>query len=172
MSAISVVFLDIDGVLLPFNRTGDNLFPDETLMALSYILGEIKGARIVLSSTWRVQTQFQEQILAEFHRYGIANDSPLRSCKFLSITDPSLHSERQHEIADWLQKHRDEFDVAAWVALDDEELVSGESNKQYSSDFQDHVVKPDSHLGMTMEDAEMATNLLRNQIDRVCSRGT
>jgi len=52
-----VVFLDVDGVLLPFGDgaaagPADGGFPDAPLAALSAIL-EASGATVVLSSTWR-----------------------------------------------------------------------------------------------------------------------
>jgi hypothetical protein len=52
----SVIFLDVDGVVLPFgpglNEDHADLFPLPCLEALNSIV-EASGATIVLSSTWR-----------------------------------------------------------------------------------------------------------------------
>jgi len=113
--AHAVVFLDIDGVLLPFGKAaaegaadGDpaRRFPRSCLAALSRLL-EASGARIVLSSTWRVDAAAVEQILANFHAYSA--DEPERGAalgriaQLTETTDPATHSERQWEIHAWLQ---------------------------------------------------------------------
>lgn len=69
-----VVFLDIDGVLLPFGDGAPTLdsperFPDAALAALSCII-EATAARIVLSSTWRASQGAQQVILDNFSRHG------------------------------------------------------------------------------------------------------
>ena len=69
--ARAVVFLDIDGVLLPFGEgapacvaDGDpaRCFPRDCLAALARLLAA-SGARLVLSSTWRVDAAAVAQIL-------------------------------------------------------------------------------------------------------------
>ena len=43
----------------------------------------------------------QQEILDDFYAYG---KGPLASLeRFHDITDPEMHTERQHEIYDWLQ---------------------------------------------------------------------
>lgn len=162
--ASAIVFLDVDGVILPFNYSQKGkLFPDEALESLSFILEEI-DAKLVLSSTWRVQEAFRQQIIDDFHRYGKSKGGPLKSIEFFSITDPTLHSERQHEIAAWLRSKYDSInDSAPWVALDDEELVDGKENKEYRDIFRHNVVKTDSHKGLTMNDAQLAVHLIKQQ---------
>ena len=157
-----IIFLDIDGVLLPFGCTGNQgrLFPEATLQALAYILARVPEAQLVLSSTWRVQETFIQSIVQDFRAFGGA----LSDVDFHDITNPALHSERQHEIYDYLARHGHE--VLAWVALDDEELVRGPVNAKHSRIFEYHCVRTDSHEGMTMEDAQHAVLILRNQLGR------
>ena len=80
---LRLVFLDIDGVLLPFgsgSQAGeagatqdpaectDGRFPDSCLAALARILRET-GAKVVLSSTWRCAGG-SEAVLEQFRDYA------------------------------------------------------------------------------------------------------
>jgi hypothetical protein len=125
---LKILFLDIDGVLLPFpnQSSQQRLFPDAQLQALSNLL-EVTDAELVLSSTWRVRNDFVQDILDCFQQYASRhqNDSggggedvgacggvgPLeRIAKegFYSITDPAMHTDRQSEIYDWLRGRKQE----------------------------------------------------------------
>ena len=166
-TAETIIFLDIDGVLLPFegNRfrsTCGSLFPDHTLEAFSLILQEIEGAKIVLSSTWRVQDKFRKEIIAGLRSYGYAYGGPLLEAEFMDLTDPDMHGERQHEIHDWLQRNPDK--IGAWIALDDEELMEGAENAARRAVFQGHVLKTESHIGLTVKNARYAIGLLQAQL--------
>ena len=107
-----IVFLDVDGVLLPF---GDDcqvhvqpgsVFPDETLAALSHIL-EQTDALLVLSSTWRASGAAQAEIVAEFARFAASHGGPLGGiCGFEHTTSTSTFDVRQREIWDWLQRYQ------------------------------------------------------------------
>lgn len=156
-----VIFLDIDGVILPFGYAdkGKRVFPSYTLKALSHVLQQMPSAQLVLSSTWRVQSSFVDVIRQEFCAFG----GCLGEVDFADYTDPTLHSERQHEIYEWLSRHDEK--AMAWIALDDEELLIGDVNQRYRHMFEGHVVKTDSHVGMTMKDANQATELLQQQMN-------
>jgi HAD domain in Swiss Army Knife RNA repair proteins len=179
-----IVFLDIDGVLLPFpnkfNIMKGRIFPDETMSALSLILKAFPSTKkdsssainhnefvatdvdIVLSSTWRVQKSIRDEIIADFHSYSY--DGPLSTVDgFYDITDPSFHGIRQHEIYQWLQTQ--ETRSSAWIALDDEDLMLGVENAKYNSYFEGHVIHCDSTVGLTRENAMNAIRLLRKQLD-------
>ena len=166
----AVVFLDIDGVLLPFGAGAPaapsdpaRQFPSGCLRALSALL-EASGAALVLSSTWRAVPAAKEQIVANFQRF--AADEPQRGAplgRVLALdetTDPASHSERQWEIAAWLDAHPA---VARWVALDDEELLEGAPNAARRAAFVGHVVQTQSHVGLTDELAARAVALLAAQ---------
>ena len=186
-----IIFLDIDGVLLPFPKAEasippDRLFPTRTVDALALIFQHIPTAQLVLSSTWRVQESFRNDILREFEAHNAAA-AATTACTgklpsaFYDVTDVDMHTERQHEIYHWLHQQQEQekscFDVdnrgrrrrrrpvSAWVALDDEELLEGLANQRYQSHFADHhVVKCDSRTGLTMEQAHRAVRMLQQQL--------
>ena len=71
-----IVFLDIDGVLLPFGDalpgeggSHPHLFPTRCLAALSKVIAAT-NATIVLSSTWRMSGEAQQQIINAFHFFA------------------------------------------------------------------------------------------------------
>jgi HAD domain in Swiss Army Knife RNA repair proteins len=206
---LSIVFLDMDGVLLPFQQ---QQISNSCIKALSYILQQVPSARLVLSSTWRVQEKYIQIILDALHQYYKDNEigcEALMGIDFYDITNTNMHSERQHEIYEWLQRRHqqrlqrpkrehdggkndmedDDDDgsnvdfyrptsdatqkktknvrVAAWLALDDEELLEGDVNARHAQFFQGHVVKTDSHVGLTMDDAKNAVELLSCQLQKI-----
>mmetsp|Transcript_18684 Transcript_18684/g.24070 ORF Transcript_18684/g.24070 Transcript_18684/m.24070 type:complete len:175 (+) Transcript_18684:210-734(+) len=160
---LCVIFLDMDGVMQPFNSSS---FPRSTMHALSFILQQVPSAKLVLSSTWRVKDSYIRLIEEQFEAFIDDDDElTLKSVVFYDITNPHLHSERQYEIQDWLEnKHKEQQHVVSWVALDDEELLEGNVNQRLRNSFQGHVVKTDSHTGLTMEDAQKAVQLLLRQL--------
>ena len=111
-----LIFLDVDGVLLPFgdapttainsSQTEGSLFPDSCLAAFSTILSAFVDARVVLSSTWRVRKTFRDQILESLHAFGKKFGGPLETVRFFDITHPAMHSTRQAEIDAWLTEKR------------------------------------------------------------------
>jgi hypothetical protein len=174
---LKVIFLDIDGVLLPFPQTAANpsgrLFPDETLKALSRLLKHAQ-AKLVLSSTWRVRDDFCYDILECLQKYAEAQGQPNHilhcySDQFFSKTDVNLHSERQWEIYDWLQTHQSQHvnQKIVWLALDDEELIKEDKNQQHRHVFQGHVVKTTSSVGLTMEDVNLGIQLWNKQLEKL-----
>lgn len=158
---LKVIFLDIDGVLLPFPKdenAGSELFPASTLKPLQTLLQQADGAKLVLSSTWRVRKDFIQDIVDCIQAFGIDFDG------FFDITDPNMHSERQWEIERWLSNNRQKYDKIVWLALDDEELLEGDVNQKFRSLFEGHVIKTESQKGLTMEDVKDALNLWQNQL--------
>lgn len=56
-----------------------------------------------------------------------------------------------------------------WIAIDDEELLDGKANAKYRDAFVGRVVKPDSSVGLTDADADLAIKLLKDQIEGAMS---
>mmetsp|Transcript_12101 Transcript_12101/g.21266 ORF Transcript_12101/g.21266 Transcript_12101/m.21266 type:complete len:129 (-) Transcript_12101:99-485(-) len=122
-----------------------------------FLLKKTEGAKLVLSSTWRVKDEFVQDILNCLRSFGLSME------RFYDITDPQYHSERQWEIAKWLSEHQDGRKVV-WLALDDENLLDGAANEKFREQFQEHVVQTESHVGLTMKDAKKAVELWKAQL--------
>lgn len=164
-----LIFLDIDGVMQPFPHSKSSsfggTFPDSTVTAFSKILEAFPSAEVVLSSTWRVQTNAINEIINNFQLYGKQHGGPLKGFKdFHGMTDVAFHGSRQHEIANYLKARPDKID--AWVALDDEELVEGKENQLHRSEFEGHFVQTNCRYGLTEVDAKKAIQLLNNQLGK------
>jgi len=159
---LKVIFLDIDGVLLPFPKDdnfGSELFPASTLKSLQFLLKETHDAKIVLSSTWRVRKDFIQDIFDSIKGFGIEFEG------FFDITDPNMHSERQWEIERWLSNQlNQDYEKIVWLALDDEELLEGDVNEKFREMFEGHVIKTKSHKGLTMDDVNDAARLWKMQL--------
>lgn len=158
---LKVIFLDIDGVLLPFPQKecpkNNTLFPANTMKALDRLL-KATEARLILSSTWRSQDQFVNDILEDFEQHNM--DVNL----FCGMTDKHYHAERQWEIHQWLTQQDKDKEIC-WLALDDEELIEGEKNEKLASVFQGHVIKTESSIGLTEDDVDRGIRLWRKQLE-------
>ena len=195
-----VVFLDVDGVLLPFSRgaTDDaageprcGRFPARCLAAFERVLAAAPRATLVLSSTWRCDPAAVAELLAAFEEYGGALGPVAARGGFEHTTALDHHAERQHEIARWLAdaraegfaadgdgadddarapRARDAGAIRAWVALDDEELVAGERNRRLRARFEGRARTIHSATGLTDDDASAHLGLLREQLRRADAR--
>lgn len=113
-----VLFLDIDGVLnhaaefaLDAGRVGTDLVSSVCLEALMFALGcslETRLARIVISSTWRLDPRNLRTIATVLRSHGLEIEDVT---PYLGGT-----GSRGSEIAAWLSAHPD---VAGYVIVDD-----------------------------------------------------
>lgn len=154
-----IIFLDIDGVLntdrsVRMNHDGDRLdFDHDALEQLTRIVNET-GAKIVITSTWRIHREhggfLWAELLRNLNKAGLENS-------ILDITpvlDDALRTaDRWKEIADWL-KH-DEHNIYSYVILDDEWQM-GELNNRF--------LRCPSYSGITSEIAGRAIRLLHTSI--------
>ena len=123
------LFLDIDGVLLPFgggkeekeevkneeskreiegsrNKTLPSTnFPPSTLHAFNHIIKQVPNVQIVLSSTWRCGGGLQ----AVLNEFANCNLQPLSTTTIQHTTDVNQHDYRQWEIASWLLREQPQF---------------------------------------------------------------
>jgi hypothetical protein len=177
---MKVIFLDIDGVLLPFggdssdgnsNHDDHKLFPRQCVDALRRILDHAVGAKLVLSSTWRMRPDFIQDILNCLNEYDV------HISQFYDTTSLAIHSLRQWEIADWIltrnnikksevekreQPRQLRTPQICWLALDDEDLLE---DPKYKEMFVGHVIKTESSVGLTMDDADEAIRLWNTQMN-------
>ena len=120
---MKIIFLDIDGVLTPdmyeesrTEKCDDNRI-DLSRVKLLADLVKASDAKIVLTSTWRVEWNmipllcgvYGKYLNESFSKYGI---SILDKTPFISIL-----GDRRKEILTWLSRHRSE--VESFVILDD-----------------------------------------------------
>ena len=160
---VCVIFLDIDGVLLPFGDDvilQDDHFPNPCLKSLNSLIESVglSSCYLVLSSTWRMDIHSINYIYQEFNRYG----SLLGEIKeFASMTNKSLHSTRYEEICDWLNNHKPiDIQMKSWVVLDDDEESCITTQTKKDNEFNEKCVIVNSKTGMTMEDTRKAITIL------------
>lgn len=155
---MKIVFLDCDGVLnnasyikkcykKSINKkntvySGKNVpFDPYNLKNLAKIVKKT-GAKIVLSSTWRIYKSHLYVLEARLAEYGL---------RIYDKTD-NINMIRGVEIKEWLKSHRD---IENYVVIDDEEydLSNFIDNK--------HLVIVDSKYGLTFGDRIRAINKLK-----------
>lgn len=160
-----VVFLDIDGVLNSnfWNDTHQREISDGTLIdgekikLLAWLVKSTK-AKIILHSGWRVwfaseliPIRKESQRLVEMlDEEGLVIDGVTPDLTTEEIKRTKKFSMvKAHEILLWLKEHED---VSAWVVLDDLDL--------HNSQVEEHQVKPDQRVGLTMVDVRLAEDIL------------
>lgn len=172
---MKVLFLDIDGVLVPFDSTDISPGPLEQLRRIH----EATSCQIVLSSSWRA---FKPRI-ARINRC-------LKEIGLPPLIDktPQLGLDRPKEIVTWLENHeadrafraaklteklkanpdhrrlqRELEEVGAekvthWVALDDMELSSFDS--RWGHAMRGHFVLTELDVGLEEPQADLAIRIL------------
>ncbi len=159
-----IIFLDIDGVLNPSyfenslfkmwkNSEGKikskdeygQLFFDQNVMALRLLIGQT-GAKIVLSSTWRMAG------IEAIQKMWIHRALPGEVIGVTPILRTPNDNIRGHEIDQYMEE-RDFW--GRYVIIDDNDDML-KIQKHY-------FVKTDSNFGLTMEDARAAIQILNKE---------
>lgn len=167
------IFLDVDGVLLPFGGKAEHHeIPRQCLDALAHVLKTLMSngsvpPRLVVTSTWRCVPE-QIGILREaFQLYG----QPLADVATLDdMTNIDLHIGRLEEISEWLDAHTH---VQLFVVLDDDASIPADRPGSHvdiqalRQRFENRVVRPISHIGLTLDDAEQAIFMIRRQQEMI-----
>ncbi len=165
---MNIVFLDIDGVLIPNNyHDKENLNIDkEKLLFLKRIIVETES-KVVLISNWRFFKDEDNGTLFKrladiLSNAGISiyDFTPIIKLKMI-MKDDNISFDpftmRSGEIYKWLNEHSE---VNNFVILDDE---------NYSYDFfgyDKNLVLTDNTVGLTKEDLKKAIDLLKSNIKR------
>jgi hypothetical protein len=133
VSAASILFLDVDGVLVTprsgLAHGGPEPFDREACLILDRLCS-LAGARIVVSSTWR-EEQTRETFAALLERHDL---SP--SLLHEDWATPILRTNRQREIDSWLREHPE---VTNWVVLDDGVGLDQDSPRLVQTDCDDGI---------------------------------
>lgn len=141
---MKVVFLDVDGVLNNFTLIRQNGFNyiDPVMVGRVGIVVKHSGAKIVLSSTWRLQEDDKRLVTSSLGEQGM----------FIHDVTPNLRTVRSQEISDWLA---DNPMVERYAILDDDEDAGFGMRESF---FQ-----TDPEVGITDRIAEMALSHLRGE---------
>lgn len=145
-AAPAVVFLDVDGVLHSLH--GDDIFRDDCCALLEFVL-KSTGARVVLSSTWRLERDKVAMIDNLLTERGMQ--------RILGCTK-DLGTHREEEICEWLDRHPA---TPRWVALDDMDLVC--RTTPAAARLVGHFVRTSQRTGLTADLAQLAVGLLEAQ---------
>lgn len=149
---MKIIFLDIDGVLLPtkwlHSNKSSRQFKQSCVKNLNYIL-EKTEAKIVVSSTWRkwfdhLNEENTKILEFAFSVGGIKKGSVIDTTK-------SFSNRREYEINEWLLGHKKE--VENFVIIDDSSDV-GHSEVH---------IKPDHDIGLTKAHAQKCVKLLNSK---------
>jgi len=140
---MKVVFCDVDGVLNNpscYSRRTDCTPADPKCVAALNRIVRATGARIVLSSTWRMDGI--ESCNGRFGEWGVV-------VPIFDMTPQLDFQPRGHEIDEWLKGHGGE--IEAFVILDDTANMAP---------YLDRLVLTDESRGLTEDDAERAIAML------------
>ena len=111
------------------------------------------GARIVLSSTWRIQ---EADFDAASHALAAAG---MTICGVTSNLDFTFKGDRVDECLDWLRRNCPVISAAAWVAIDDMDLLA-----MNAANDEDHFVRTSDKVGLTEQKAQEVIDKIRRQI--------
>ena len=176
---MNIIFLDIDGVMNSteemialYNQHGssiDNTLPSPTKCKLLKQLVEETGAKVVLSSSWRLSLNAIQKLIDLFEPYNLILSGftchEVESKKFKNSPYEGIKPRYQHtignfgtyiedrgaEIAAWLLDHPK---VSNFVILDDED-------SDIKAWFPNNLVKTDIQVGLTLDDCLKATEILK-----------
>ena len=145
---MKIIFLDFDGVLNSSEHmatlTNESLSIEHKQLdrkavgRLNWITDEM-GAKIVISSTWRILHKIDE--LKEFLKMAGCTG------QVIGVT-PKLGKHRGLEIKQWLDEHPN---VESFVILDDDSDMDG---------VMEHLVKTEWKLGLQDEHVKLAIKML------------
>jgi len=143
---IKCIFLDIDGVM---NTDHSEKWSIESeLMELLAEMVLETGAKIVLSSAWRFNSQRVAFLRKEFKRVKIDSH-------FIGSTEP-LDIIRTEEIKRWIKQSKlAGTEIESWIAIDDMDLLS------YDPKFMaGNFLLTDSRFGLTHYHVELGIRML------------
>ncbi len=116
---MKIIFLDIDGVLNDAPTilgTGNDLPTKAHLDCLKQIV-DATGAKIVLSSSWRLYKSYRNDVKNALSEVGL---------NFIDFTEEL--EDRDKEIREWLNRHPE---VESFVILDDEDVFATNLREQH-----------------------------------------
>ncbi|KAH9597258.1 hypothetical protein LSM04_007208 [Trypanosoma melophagium] len=171
-----VIFLDIDGVLLPVPRFtfGGGDLSEQSVRLLQQIVDGCGGANkvtIILSSTWRNfpeqvkrLNRFFEKVVGD-HLPPVTGGTPNGTPKVTQVTyyaddlsEQRLVRDRVDEIKRWINTHIHDYPEAIggrWFSIDDMQLDVDER-------MHGHFLKTETEIGLTDETVARALDIIKS----------
>ena len=149
-----IIFLDVDGVLnsAEFSRwlwdnhekkyRGYEMLDQRAILCLQDIVF-VTGAKIVLSSSWRISSLRTKQLEEQLLPYGL---------EIIDRTISDASGGRGEEVKEWLSRHPE---VSHFVILDDDDDFKDEELKK-------HFVQTTFYRGLLEEHVDKAIEILSN----------
>jgi hypothetical protein len=148
---IHVLFLDIDGILVPFQtpKGRENLIWSTEAMECLNAIWEHTRAQTVISSSWRLECT-RDQMLSMLNEHGFTGKLHQ---DWRTPGDENLLNERGAEILEWLDGHKN---VAEWLVLED----SAEAIAHFAPEIIKRMIRPISEVGLTKPALESALKII------------
>ena len=147
---MKIIFLDVDGVLNSLQDGNSiRLCTDLHLKLLKQIVNTT-GAKIVLSSSWRIgPIKAKNNLLRRLGEHGlqIMDSTPVLSGS----------SSRGDEIRQWLNESQ--YEIESFVILDDEDDMAEFTAK--------NLVQTNTSVGLQEKDAIKCISMLKNDIPHI-----
>ena len=141
----AVIFLDVDGVLHTPNPKHPQLMFRRSCMELLRELIQATGAKIVLSTTWRLHEGPRQTVAAKLAEFGCP--------PFVSRTPNIAQFQRPKEILTWVQRYQ----PRTYVAIDDWPLLLEDDS------LLGHFVQTKGRHGLLPESVERVKALFAKQ---------
>lgn len=149
-ASLSVLFLDVDGVLNRCGKSAQGLETNKCEM-LARIVSEANPV-IVVSSTWRISDRGMERLNLLFRQIGarVGGITPYHTAR----TDGGLYiaKARGNEIQEWMDENGT---PARFVILDDDSDMCH---------LRPHVIKTESFVGLTPEITQRVIDALNAKV--------
>ena len=161
---VKIVFLDIDGVLNYEDSTSRNglyLGIDEKRLRQLKRIVRATGAKIVLTSTWRIFYNLDTKEQTEQTGKYLANKFRRAHLKVYGKTPDIYWAHRGDEIKAWLEEHTE---VDQFVILDDE-MFNGYEKYNYMQHFIKTIYRTENEwAGLTPYLANRAIDILNGNL--------
>lgn len=143
---MKIIFLDVDGVLNSASDIDD--IADRPLLLLKKLMDQT-GAKIVVSSSWRISKHLFAKLKNTLRQYNI-------EIKDVTPCIRKLDFQRGDEIKMWLKAHNTHNEIESFVILDDEADM-GEFRET-------NLVQTTYEKGLQIEHIEKALKILNGKL--------
>lgn len=143
---MNIIFLDFDGVLVPYNSQDKRdywgaLFDDQCVEVLRNIIFETQSKIVIISSWGNGLSLLSLKIMWKFRK--------MPGTIFDRIKNNSL--DRSEKIDKWINNHK----INNYIIIDDM------GPRQFSSHHHSHIVQPDTRYGLCDREIEKAISLMK-----------